>query len=798
MHRCAGIALVLLAAAGPARAQMHQRDDVPAPFPTEQPALAAFDTWVALPPPAARTGHTALFDPVDGAMIVFGGNDGFARFDDLWVLKPGPPSGWHYLPVTGPAPSSRQGAVAVLDPLRRRMLLFGGYDGTYLDDLWALDFHAGTWTRLDAGTGAGRAYPVVVHDPHRDALLVHGGFDGAPLGTMLVIRLDTDPPLRSVVPVPGDAPPPRFQHAGVFDADQDRLVIFGGFGEASLGDTWQYKVGGGWSAIEGAGSPAPRHSHAAVHDPVRHRMLVFGGYSGGYVDQTWSLDLASGTWELLAIGTPPPGRVGASAVLDPRNDRLLLFGGFSDSRQFMNDVWSLALVGANPWIRLAPSGSPVNRGEHGAAFDTRRGRLVVFGGNAGSGDTRPFRPGTFIELGDAWVLGTGEGAAWTAVNPLPAPRRRRGHTAIYDPVRDRLVVFGGWDGVTLLNDVWVLALTGTPAWTRLTPTGTAPERRTEHAAIYDPVRDRMVIHGGYDYFNGYLGDTWSMNLSGAPVWTRINATGSSGGRCQHAALYDAARDRMVIYGGDPGFTYTNRVDALALAGPPAWTNLSTNHWEDGPMPTWAPVAGIDPARDRLVVTGGWQEPHYADEVWEMPLAGGAWRRVIPLGTPPSARSQAAAVFDPAGRRMIVHGGRIDDVKLADTWALAFGDQSVYAAPGPRDGAPVPPRPPRHDDVEPLRSTRAGEGPALLPSPNPARQAVTLEFRLAHSGRVRLRVLDVAGRTVRVVEDGAREAGVHLPAWDLRDAHGQRVRPGLYVVQLEHDAGRVTARLAVLD
>jgi hypothetical protein len=42
------------------------------------------------------------------------------------------------------------------------------------------------------------------------------------------------------------------------------------------------------------------------------------------------------------------------------------------------------------------------------------------------------------------------------------------HSAIYDPVRDRMVVFGGFDGLgNLHNDVWVLSLAGAPTWSLL-------------------------------------------------------------------------------------------------------------------------------------------------------------------------------------------------------------------------------------------------------------------------------------------------------------------------------------------
>jgi len=42
--------------------------------------------------------------------------------------------------------------------------------------------------------------------------------------------------------------------------------------------------------------------------------------------------------------------------------------------------------------------------------------------------------------------------------------------------------------------------------------------------IYDPVRDRLIVHGGrtraYYYEAGiaYRNDTWALNLTGPPVW----------------------------------------------------------------------------------------------------------------------------------------------------------------------------------------------------------------------------------------------------------------------------------------
>src|SRR5439155_19206432 len=99
---------------------------------------------------------------------------------------------------------------------------------------------------------------------------------------------------------------------------------------------------------------------------------------------------------------------------------------------------------------------------------------------------------------DLWALSLGATPTWSVVNPLRAhPPARFSHTAIYDPVRDRMIVYAGayWGGQ--YGDLWTLSLSGTPTWSEIVPHGTLPPIRYNHSAIYDPVRDRMLVFGGY-------------------------------------------------------------------------------------------------------------------------------------------------------------------------------------------------------------------------------------------------------------------------------------------------------------
>jgi hypothetical protein len=416
------------------------------------------------------------------------------------------------------------------------------------------------------------------------------------------------------------------------------------------------------------------------------------------------------------------------------------------------------------WTPLAPTGDlPPAVSHPGSVYDPLRDRFVFQGGGSAAG-----------RLSDAWALTLGPSPAWSriAAAGTPPPGREM-HTVVYDSARDRLLVFGGIVS-GLRNDVWALTLSGMPTWSEIVPLGTPPARRYQHAAIYDPVRDRMLVFGGNPEGSGTTNDVWALDLSGTPAWTELSPAGvPPSPRFNHSAIFDPLRDRMTVYGGAFALPQ-DALWALELSGAPAWTRLTPA----GTLPpaTHMHSALYDPGRDRMLTFGGIGSGPRGDQTWELNLAGTpAWRLLSPGGPAPGKRFAHGAAFQPGADRMIVFGGMSDTFGLLDdAWVLT--GVGVVGLDLPHAAAPA----------------------LLALAPNPARTAVEVGFVTDRAGHVRVEIVDLTGRRVRDLCDAALPAGRHVARWDRRAARGARAPAGVYLVVLRAGGEIVSRRVALLD
>ena len=62
--------------------------------------------------------------------------------------------------------------------------------------------------------------------------------------------------------------------------------------------------------------------------------------------------------------------------------------------------------------------------------------------------------------------------------------------------------------------------------------------------IYDPKRDRVLLFGGWD--GDYRGETWEWR--DAQSWRKVPTLGPAT-RADYAAAYDSARGKLMVFGG---------------------------------------------------------------------------------------------------------------------------------------------------------------------------------------------------------------------------------------------------------
>jgi len=234
-------------------------------------------------------------------------------------------------------PSARCDQAMAFDSQRQVVVIFGGYNGTYLGDTWEWD--GAIWIqRVGAGPSA-RADSFMAYDSQRGVMVLLGGQNS--LGTVLndTWEWDGNTWVHRTPPV---SPPVRWIHRMAYDSLRGVVVVFGGAGTVSArGDTWEWD-GTNWMQKNPASSPPARYGNGLTYDSKRGLVILFGGQSGFNFGQnplgdTWAWD--GSNWSQLTA-TGPSARTFVKIAYDRYHDRTVTFGGYNGT-QFMNDTWEL-------------------------------------------------------------------------------------------------------------------------------------------------------------------------------------------------------------------------------------------------------------------------------------------------------------------------------------------------------------------------------------------------------------------------------------------------------------------------
>lgn len=392
-------------------------------------------------------------------------------------------------------------------------------------------------------------------------------------------------------------------------------------------------------------------------------------------------------------------------VWDSKTTHTILFGGTTKVDAGTRVVYDLADTwewNGSQWVQRYPATSPHGRSFHAMAYDSARDRVLVFGGKSGT----TFANTTYFN--DTWAF---DGDNWTQINTPNQPTPRYYQGSVYDPVRDKWVLFGGtfitadgksttnysdtweFDGTTwtqranngpsvvkpilaydALNHRVLMVATDTNSaffmyaydgdagtWTAITP-ATKPSCVVDANMAYQTHDNTLVLFGGVCNDSAITGDTWEYD---GTDWKQ-NTTATTPDRASGEAMaYDAARQVTIMFGG-----------TLAFGTPSGPTNLYIAHaWQQPPAPQSPAPRSLfsfisNPDQNLVWLFGGINDSNLVPEFWK--LQNGDWTKLSLTGGP-QACGVSNSVYDADRKKLVVVCSDSTTYEFDGAAWKAFGD-----------------------------------------------------------------------------------------------------------------------------
>lgn len=597
-----------------------------------------------------RSYHAMAYDSGNDRLVVFGGTDGLTN-NDVWEFDPGNRT-WEgpFLPAL--RPSARQYPSLSYDSESEVLVMFGGWDTARDDETWEYDVATHIWTGpfLPALRPSPRSDHRTTYDNITDRVILFGGSDGSARDD--VWEYDANNHTWEGPFMPALRPESRRHHGIAFDTVNGRSVVYGGWNTSDLNDTWEYdSLTHTWAGpFTPSPSPGVRWLHSMAFDASVGKVIMFGGQDfTTKMDDTWHYDAATHTWDGAYLPTPKPSaRSSPTLAYDSLRGKTLLMGGYDG--HYLDDVWEYDGNGswAGPFTEAL---SPTARVYHSMAYDSRRGHAVIYGGYDGA------------YLNSTWEYDSADDLWSGPYTSALLPTATRYVALAYDSKHDRVVLFGGWDG-TYYNETWEYD-PSTHNWSGPYMPSLRPSGRSYAAMDYDPVRDRIVMFGGYT--PALNDETWEYDV-GNHTWAGpIEPIPRPSGRRYHEMVYDSAKERLIMFGGYDG-TYSDEI----------WEYDGANQTWEGPItPATRPIGRMnfdmayDSLREQVVVFGGQPGPVlWLSDTWLYDSSTQSWTGPLFPPVTPTGRSTHEMIYSNATDEVVMFGGYTSGYSL-ETWEFKW-------------------------------------------------------------------------------------------------------------------------------
>lgn len=334
------------------------------PEPTDQPPEPEnIPTEQSIPWPSPRIHPTMFYDPDSGRFLMFSGLTRMGRTVDLnevWTYDLENNS-WEFIGEMDPKDAlinfgldQESGQVVTLNLSPR--------------ETWSYDLKTTTWMQQQPSEQPTEENPLTLlfgapmaYDIESDRLILFGG--GVPgmlsLETWAYdFNTDTWEKMQ-----PSSNPSRRAMHALAYDAESDRVILWGGFTNTDENDVriWAYDYNNdAWESYENLDGPQQHWERGGmVYIPESDRMLLFTGFRELEDElvgpETWYYDFNTNSWFEVATEISPPPMTMYSMAYDHKSNKVIIFGGELTSKyagNITNDIWIFD-VDEQIWSQLA-------------------------------------------------------------------------------------------------------------------------------------------------------------------------------------------------------------------------------------------------------------------------------------------------------------------------------------------------------------------------------------------------------------------------------------------------------------
>jgi len=286
--------------------------------------------------------------------------------------------------------------------------------------------------------------------------------------------------------------------SSAFDSDRSTLLVEGGLAGyiwmlPNLDyETMEWNGGlGQWTNLSRPDGFGPVFDRPMAYDTRHKVVLAMGALLPGDGTWTWARDAGWNNLHLPAdVFQRPRASDRAASAYDAEHARWIVSGGGVESTTWEWDGGSWRQSAAPPGGTTQLAGSRL-------VYDDKRAQVYLLGNR-----DRGTAPWLYEPAQNRWTAQPSSG-------PSPLPREWAG--VAYDSRRDRVMVFGGFVLAGGSGNVVADLAEWDPAsgaWQSCPATGVAPSARTYAAFAYDSKRDVLVMFGGQSADYSAVTDVW--------------------------------------------------------------------------------------------------------------------------------------------------------------------------------------------------------------------------------------------------------------------------------------------------